>query len=91
VRRARHTATVKLYGKFVASRFLKSASSSIFDRILSLTMSGKDRERRAQAASSRTYEYFVPKDCMDREVITAEICLYLGADALVRLGTYVVS
>jgi hypothetical protein len=54
-------------------------------------MSGKDRERRAQAASPHTYEYFVPKDCRDREVITAEICRYLGADALVRLGTYVVS
>jgi hypothetical protein len=55
-------------------------------------MSGRDRERerdrRAQAASARTNEYFVPKDGIDREVITADICRYLGNDALVRPGNY---
>jgi hypothetical protein len=52
--------------------------------------SGRDRERdrRAQAASVRTNEYFVPKDGIDREVITADICRYLGNDALVRPGNY---
>jgi hypothetical protein len=52
--------------------------------------SGRDRERdrRAQAASARTNEYFVPKDGIDREVITADICRYLGNDALVRPGNY---
>jgi D-serine deaminase-like pyridoxal phosphate-dependent protein len=55
--------------------------------------SGRDRERdrRAQAASARTNEYFVPKDGIDREVITADICRYLGNDALVRPGNYEVS
>ncbi|KAF3768674.1 hypothetical protein M406DRAFT_327094 [Cryphonectria parasitica EP155] len=33
-------------------------------------------------------EYFVPRDGIDREVITADICRYLGNDALVRPGTY---
>lgn len=54
-------------------------------------MSGRDnreRDRRAAAASARTNEYFVPKDGIDREVITADICRYLGNDALVRPGNY---
>ncbi|KAI2622088.1 hypothetical protein GGS21DRAFT_541612 [Xylaria nigripes] len=36
----------------------------------------------------RQNEYFVPRDGIDREVITADICRYLGNDALVRPGTY---
>lgn len=35
--------------------------------------------------------YFVSRDGIDREVITADICRYLGNDALVRPGTYEVS
>lgn len=55
--------------------------------------SGRDRDRErdrrnAAAASARTNEYFVPKDGIDREVITADICRYLGNDALVRPGNY---
>ncbi len=42
----------------------------------------------ASALSSRQNEYFVPRDGIDREVITADICRYLGNDALVRPGTY---
>ncbi|KAI0379095.1 hypothetical protein F5Y04DRAFT_283181 [Hypomontagnella monticulosa] len=37
---------------------------------------------------NRQNEYFVPRDGIDREVITADICRYLGNDALVRPGTY---
>lgn len=49
----------------------------------------RDRDsRRSAAASARTNEYFVPKDGIDREVITADICRYLGNDALVRPGSY---
>jgi hypothetical protein len=33
-------------------------------------------------------EYFLPKDGVDREVITADITRYLGNDDLVRPGTY---
>jgi hypothetical protein len=46
------------------------------------------RDRRAVAASAKINEYFVPKDGIDREVITADICRYLGNDALVRPGNY---
>lgn len=38
--------------------------------------------------SNRQNEYFVPRDGIDREVITADICRYLGNDALVRPGNY---
>ena len=50
----------------------------------------RDRASRAQQqqAQARTNEYFVPKEGIDREVITADICRYLGNDALVRPGTY---
>lgn len=39
-------------------------------------------------AAQRQNEYFVPRDGIDREVITSDICRYLGNDALVRPGTY---
>jgi hypothetical protein len=40
---------------------------------------------------SRLNEYFIPRDGIDIEVITADICRYLGNDAEVRPGTYEVS
>jgi hypothetical protein len=43
---------------------------------------------RGNASLNRQNEYFVPRDGIDREVITADICRYLGNDALVRPGTY---
>ncbi|KAF4582974.1 transcription factor RfeG [Ophiocordyceps camponoti-floridani] len=42
----------------------------------------------APATASRQNEYFVPRDGIDREVISADICRYLGNDALVRPGQY---
>ena len=39
-------------------------------------------------ADQRQNEYFIPGDGISREVITADICRYLGADALVRPGIY---
>jgi hypothetical protein len=48
----------------------------------------RDRHRSAAGMSSRSNEYFVPRHGIDREVITADICRYLGNDALVRPGTY---
>ncbi|KAG6008816.1 hypothetical protein E4U21_003845 [Claviceps maximensis] len=41
-----------------------------------------------QATTTRQNEYFVPRDGIDREVISADICRYLGNDALVRPGHY---
>ena len=40
------------------------------------------------SATTRQNEYFVPRDGIDREVISADICRYLGNDALVRPGHY---
>jgi len=52
-------------------------------------------DQRGGAAMKRakysTREYFVPKDGIDREVITQDICRYLGNDAIVRPATYEVS
>ncbi|KAH8672453.1 hypothetical protein BGZ61DRAFT_537085 [Ilyonectria robusta] len=41
-----------------------------------------------QRGAIRQKEYFVPRDGIDREVISADITLYLGDDALVRPGHY---
>jgi hypothetical protein len=52
-------------------------------------MSGRGRPNLpAPPASNRQNEYFVPRDGIDREVITADVCRYLGNDALVRPGVY---
>lgn len=48
----------------------------------------REQRRNAPPSQNRSHEYFVPKDGIDREVITADICRYLGNDALVRPGTY---
>jgi hypothetical protein len=40
------------------------------------------------STATRQNEYFVPRDGIDREVISADICRYLGNDALVRPGHY---
>ncbi|KAJ4298448.1 hypothetical protein N0V88_003478 [Collariella sp. IMI 366227] len=56
-------------------------------------MAGRPGNRSSQTqamppAAPRQNEYFVPRDGIDREVITSDICRYLGNDALVRPGTY---
>ncbi|ESA43850.1 uncharacterized protein NCU01938 [Neurospora crassa OR74A] len=54
-------------------------------------MAARPGNRPAQApqpSTARQNEYFVPRDGIDREVITSDICRYLGNDALVRPGTY---
>ncbi|KAI1006986.1 hypothetical protein K3495_g1229 [Podosphaera aphanis] len=48
----------------------------------------RDRRVAPPPTQVRSNEYFVPKDGIDREVITADICRYLGNDALVRPGSY---
>ena len=39
-------------------------------------------------SQSRLNEYFIDQDGISREVIQADICRYLGRDALVRPGTH---
>ncbi|RFU33055.1 hypothetical protein B7463_g3298, partial [Scytalidium lignicola] len=43
-------------------------------------------ESTSRGRPARMSEYFVPKEGIDREVITADICRYLGNDALVWPG-----
>jgi len=43
---------------------------------------------RKRAKHSKILEYFCPKDGIDREVITEDICRYLRDDALVRPGDF---
>lgn len=40
------------------------------------------------ARPERQNEYFIPGDGISREVIQADICRYLGNDALVRPGSH---
>ena len=54
----------------------------------SSNQNGTERESARNAGIRSANEYFVPKDGIDREVITADICRYLGDDALVRPGAY---
>lgn len=51
-------------------------------------MSGeRSKEGAAQPVlSNRNNRFFLPRDGIDREVITSDICRYLGNDALVRPG-----
>jgi len=48
----------------------------------------REAVRPAHSAIARQNEYFIPGDGIDHAVITADICRYLGNDALVRPGTY---
>lgn len=54
------------------------------------TMSRQSRNQgpTTPSTTTRQNEYFVPRDGIDREVISADICRYLGNDALVRPGHY---
>jgi hypothetical protein len=51
-------------------------------------MANRSSRTAPPTSSSRQNEYFVPRDGIDREVISADICRYLGNDALVRPGMY---
>ncbi|POR35722.1 Uncharacterized protein TPAR_04077, partial [Tolypocladium paradoxum] len=48
----------------------------------------RNQGQSAPTTATRQNEYFVPRDGIDREVISADICRYLGNDALVRPGHY---
>lgn len=43
---------------------------------------------RYESRPERQNEYFIPGDGISREVIQADICRYLGNDALVRPGNH---
>ncbi|KAH9895363.1 von Willebrand factor type A domain-containing protein [Xylariomycetidae sp. FL2044] len=58
-------------------------------RIESQEIIGSYGEEPVGAMSQRANEYFLPRDGIDRVVITADIQRWLGPDALVRTGTWV--
>jgi hypothetical protein len=69
--------------------FKRIAAPSIYVSTLRGDSSNqKGTERESARRAGMTNEYFIPKDGIDREVITADICRYLGNDALVRQGAY---
>lgn len=43
------------------------------------------------SSSTRQSQFFINGEGIDREVITTDICRYLGNDALVQPGTHMVS
>ncbi len=49
---------------------------------------GDSQGRDSAVLVTRGQEYFILGEGIDREVITADICRYLGNDALVKPGTY---
>jgi hypothetical protein len=66
--------------------FARSFQGTHSDRLGHAT--GISRNSGPARGSTRQNEYFVPRDGIDREVISADICRYLGNDALVRPGHY---
>jgi hypothetical protein len=48
----------------------------------------RERDRRTQQASTKFNDYFIPKEGIDREVISEDLCRYLGKEARIRAGNY---
>jgi hypothetical protein len=62
--------------------------------IMSRRDDNRDRASRSQPqaySSARTSQFVIDAEGIDREVITADICRYLGNDALVKPGDVEVS
>lgn len=55
---------------------------------LTMDQNPSREDKDANAPLNPLNQYFVPRDGIDREVITADIARYLGNDALVRPGTF---
>ncbi|PWI70993.1 hypothetical protein PCL_12361 [Purpureocillium lilacinum] len=56
--------------------------------VAAMSRQPRNQGQSGPTATTRQNEYFVPRDGIDREVISADICRYLGNDALVRPGHY---
>ncbi|QPC58777.1 hypothetical protein HYE67_001008 [Fusarium culmorum] len=70
-----------------SSSSYQTCSSAIYSPHINMSRSSRNPAP-AAAGTGRQNEYFVPRDGIDREVISADICRYLGNDALVRPGHY---
>ncbi|KAF5682705.1 hypothetical protein FCIRC_4850 [Fusarium circinatum] len=64
-----------------------TSSSAISSPHINMSRSSRNAAP-TTSGTGRQNEYFVPRDGIDREVISADICRYLGNDALVRPGHY---
>lgn len=76
-----------------APQKLNPASSRIQpDEVPYLEIRPKTKERSSSSKNSTTAgrQFFIKGEGIDREVISTDICRYLGNDALVRPGTYMV-
>ncbi|KAF4969738.1 hypothetical protein FSARC_3081 [Fusarium sarcochroum] len=81
-------ALLSTFSSSISSSSPRQTSSSVISSP-HITMSRSSRNAPPTGASTgRQNEYFVPRDGIDREVISADICRYLGNDALVRPGHY---
>ncbi|KAI3583101.1 hypothetical protein IWW34DRAFT_816707 [Fusarium oxysporum f. sp. albedinis] len=70
-----------------SSSHLTSSSAISSPHINNMSRSSRNAAP-TTSGTGRQNEYFVPRDGIDREVISADICRYLGNDALVRPGHY---
>ncbi|KAG5752617.1 hypothetical protein H9Q70_004755 [Fusarium xylarioides] len=70
-----------------SSSHLTSSSAISSPHINNMSRSARNAAP-TTSGTGRQNEYFVPRDGIDREVISADICRYLGNDALVRPGHY---
>jgi len=59
-----------------------------FPLIYNMKTRDQFRDTGIPKAGQRMTEYFLPRDGIDREVITADICRYLGNDTTIRPGNY---
>jgi hypothetical protein len=67
--------------------YLLRSASRQSRRALSSASVSRD-SKRVEMPAERQNEYFIPGDGIMREVIHADICYYVGDDALVRPGNY---
>ncbi|KAF4455313.1 hypothetical protein F53441_2327 [Fusarium austroafricanum] len=71
-----------------SSSSLQTSSSAISSPHINMSRASRNAPPTGAGTGGRQNEYFVPRDGIDREVISADICRYLGNDALVRPGHY---
>ena len=60
----------------------------LLNLVLPVMSRQQPRPQVAPATLTRRHEFFMPRNGIDREVISADICRYLGNEALVRPGRW---
>ncbi|KAJ4026966.1 hypothetical protein NW752_001925 [Fusarium irregulare] len=80
-------ALLSTFSPISSSSSYQTSSSAVSSPHINMSRASRNPPP-ASAGTGRQNEYFVPRDGIDREVISADICRYLGNDALVRPGHY---